>query len=98
MATLEIKDKSIECQTTGYTSPKYKAYVGFETPETLEKEHRKQLTVELEANSRSDCTFEKVEREINEYINEHFSEVTIEKITSVQVKEVESIKSGFDLD
>jgi len=98
MATLEIKDKSIECETTGYSQPNYKAYVGFETPETLEKDTRKQLTVGLEANSRSECTFDKVEKEINEYIQEHFPEIEISKITSGQVKEIESIKSGFDLD
>lgn len=93
MAEITIQGESIEVETSGYMSPEYEIVVNFKTPET-EEGMIKSLTIPTTESSRSDMTFDVVQEYITEKFEDRDLEVT--EISSVRVREVEVIKSGFN--
>lgn len=76
--------------TVTHNLPDFVAIVTFEGPETDEGMVSR-AKVRLSADSRRECTFGLVEREINEHFEEN--EWKIEKLKSIRVKETVTIKS-----
>lgn len=96
MAKIEVKDKSIEVETAGFTT--YVIEITFKTEDT-EDGYTKSASIKLDdCNTRQKCTFSHVQTKIDEYFQEYFPELEITKLCSVKVIEKEYFKTGFDLD
>lgn len=93
MAKLTVQNESVEVTTSGYSMPDYEIVVNFYTPET-EEGMVSSLTIPTTESSRSDMTFETVQRYIDETFEDSDLEVT--EVASIRVNEVETIKSGWN--
>lgn len=97
MAKINVKNETVEMETRN-VSPDYRIEVNFRNNET-EEGYIQRVRInpslyleEVNPTSRSELTFDKVQKAIDNYFEEKDYEV--EKVKSVRVKEIHTIKVG----
>jgi len=93
MAELEIQGKSIEMETYTHGTKDFVAKIAFNTPESVDSDKCRVLyDIHLGNGKRSEFTFDRVESEINEYLNENWEDIEIEEFLSIEIYEKKKIK------
>jgi len=92
MATLEIKDKSIDFETNSIESYDYYANIVFNTEESKNTDRVKTLEIPLKGSKRSDMTFGEIQEQITEYFEEQWPNLEIVELKRVNVEERTTIK------
>lgn len=92
MANIKIQNESVGMKTNSHDKPSYEAEIVFNTPETIETDRIKSVTLVLDGDCRSDMTFDHVESEINEQFQEYYGDSEIVNIKRVEIVEKKTIK------
>ena len=92
MAKLEIQEKSIEMETNSYNTKSYWAKISFNTEESKDTEFCKSIEIPLKGDSRKDMTFDEIESQINEYLEENYPDLEIIEFLAIDIQEREKIK------
>lgn len=90
MTTVDIQGISVEMKTTTYLTT-YEINFNFIYDET-DDDHVSCATIRTNVSNRSDLTFDQVEEEINEWIEDR--DLEVHEISRIAVKEVETFKKS----